>query len=200
MMGVATPCTHACLVTFSRVRLFVTPWTVAHQAPLSMEISKCYKPRLSPPPPYHYLPGHHFYSPCKHSEFLWIFLALPTLPVSLRISQSVYSGQQSTKREDAPHSLTCLILFAPLPGLFCFSIWRGPFLIRAFSPQFAFFPGTPFPQIPAYLVPHLLQTFAQCHLLRALVVQSLSHVRLFVMHGLQHARLPFSPSQWDHLY
>lgn len=24
---------------------------VAYQAPLSMEISKCYKPRLSPPPP-----------------------------------------------------------------------------------------------------------------------------------------------------
>ena len=26
--------------SFSRVRLFVTPWTVAHQAPLSMEFSR----------------------------------------------------------------------------------------------------------------------------------------------------------------
>ena len=28
------------LSRFSRVRLFVTPWTVAHQAPLSMEFSR----------------------------------------------------------------------------------------------------------------------------------------------------------------
>ena len=28
------------LSRFSRVRLFVTPWTVAHQAPLSMELSR----------------------------------------------------------------------------------------------------------------------------------------------------------------
>ena len=27
-----------CIYSFSHVRLFVTPWTVAHQAPLSTEI------------------------------------------------------------------------------------------------------------------------------------------------------------------
>ena len=29
-----------CAYSLSRIRLFVTPWTVAHQAPLSMEFSK----------------------------------------------------------------------------------------------------------------------------------------------------------------
>ena len=29
-----------CAQSFSRARLFVTPWTVAHQAPLSMRFSK----------------------------------------------------------------------------------------------------------------------------------------------------------------
>ena len=32
-------CKHVCVLShFSRVRLSATPWTVAHQAPLSMEI------------------------------------------------------------------------------------------------------------------------------------------------------------------
>ena len=36
-------CVCACapvLSCFSRVQLFVTPWTIAHQAPLSMEFSR----------------------------------------------------------------------------------------------------------------------------------------------------------------
>jgi len=37
---------------FSRVQLFVTPWTVAHQVPLSMEFSKQeYWSELPFPPP-----------------------------------------------------------------------------------------------------------------------------------------------------
>ena len=42
----------ACLLShFSRVRLFVTPWTVAHQAPLSMGISsqECWSGLPCPP-------------------------------------------------------------------------------------------------------------------------------------------------------
>ena len=36
----------------SRVQLFATPWTVAHQAPLSMEFSRqeCWSGLLYPPP------------------------------------------------------------------------------------------------------------------------------------------------------
>ena len=34
----ACACMHACML--SRVRLFPTPWTVAHQAPLSMGFSR----------------------------------------------------------------------------------------------------------------------------------------------------------------
>ena len=34
-------CLHACMLScFSCVQLFVTPWTVAHQAPLSMGFSR----------------------------------------------------------------------------------------------------------------------------------------------------------------
>ena len=33
-------CAHACVHMLSRVRLFLTPWTVACQAPLSMEFSR----------------------------------------------------------------------------------------------------------------------------------------------------------------
>ena len=33
-------CTCMCARSFRRVRLFVTPWTVVHQAPLSMEFSR----------------------------------------------------------------------------------------------------------------------------------------------------------------
>ena len=51
MMGVCVcvcVCVHArmrasvcaCTRTLSHVQLFVTPWTVAHQAPLSMEVSR----------------------------------------------------------------------------------------------------------------------------------------------------------------
>ena len=32
--------THACMLSLSCVQLFVTPWTVAHQAPLSLEFSR----------------------------------------------------------------------------------------------------------------------------------------------------------------
>ena len=40
--------------TFSRVRLFVTPWTAAHQAPLSMRFSRQgYWSGLHCPPPGH---------------------------------------------------------------------------------------------------------------------------------------------------
>ena len=82
---------------------------------------------------------------------------------------------------DAPRSLTCLILFAPLPGLFCFPMWRGPFLIRALSPQFAFFLEHPFLR---YLLTWFLTSckpLLRCHLLGAAAVfQSLSHVWLFV--------------------
>ena len=46
-------CVHVCMPSrFSRVRLFVTPRTVAHQAPLSMEFSRPeYRSRLPFPPP-----------------------------------------------------------------------------------------------------------------------------------------------------
>ena len=41
-----------CAHVFSCVRLLVTPWTVAHQAPLSMELSRQeYWSRLLFPPP-----------------------------------------------------------------------------------------------------------------------------------------------------
>ena len=47
-------CVCACapvLSCFSRVQLFVTPWTIAHQAPLSMEFSRQeYWSRLPCPP------------------------------------------------------------------------------------------------------------------------------------------------------
>ena len=34
-------CMHACVLShFSRVRLHATPWTAAHQPPLSMEFSR----------------------------------------------------------------------------------------------------------------------------------------------------------------
>ena len=34
-------CVHACVLSsFSRVQLFATQWTIAHQSPLSMEFSK----------------------------------------------------------------------------------------------------------------------------------------------------------------
>ena len=33
-------CTYTCACVLSCVQLFVTPWTVAHQAPLSMEFSR----------------------------------------------------------------------------------------------------------------------------------------------------------------
>ena len=40
------------MLVFSRVQLFVTPWTVAHQAPLSMEFSQqAYWSGLPFPPP-----------------------------------------------------------------------------------------------------------------------------------------------------
>ena len=42
--GLGLQCIHGvrvCVLScFSRVRLFVTPWTVAHQTPLSMELSR----------------------------------------------------------------------------------------------------------------------------------------------------------------
>ena len=45
----------ACVL--SRVRLFVTPWTVTHQAPLSMDSSRQeYRSRLPFPPPGNLLP------------------------------------------------------------------------------------------------------------------------------------------------
>ena len=46
-------CVHVCLPSIiSRVRYFVTPWTVAHQAPLSMGFSRQeYWSRLPCPPP-----------------------------------------------------------------------------------------------------------------------------------------------------
>ena len=43
----------ACVLNhFSRVQLFATPWTVAHQAPLSMGFSRqeCWSGLSSPPP------------------------------------------------------------------------------------------------------------------------------------------------------
>ena len=52
--GKKASCRMACLPvqSFSRVRLFVKPWTVAHQAPLSMESSKHeYWSGLPCPPP-----------------------------------------------------------------------------------------------------------------------------------------------------
>ena len=42
---------NACLLNrFSRVRLFATPWTVAHQAPLAMGFSRQEYWRIPPPP------------------------------------------------------------------------------------------------------------------------------------------------------
>ena len=48
-----SPSIHACMLScFSCVRLFVTPWTVAHQAPLSMGFSRQeYWSGLPCPPP-----------------------------------------------------------------------------------------------------------------------------------------------------
>ena len=45
--------THVCMLSdFSRVRLCVTPWTIAHQAPLPMEFSRqWYWSGLPCPPP-----------------------------------------------------------------------------------------------------------------------------------------------------
>ena len=44
--------THVCACVLSRVRLFVAPWTVAHQAPLSMGFSRqeCWSGLPCPPP------------------------------------------------------------------------------------------------------------------------------------------------------
>ena len=43
---------HACVLNcFSRVQLFMTPWTAAHQAPLSMEFSRQEHWRGLPCPP-----------------------------------------------------------------------------------------------------------------------------------------------------
>ena len=43
---------HACIQSLSRVQLFVTPWTAAHQAPLSIEFFRQdYWSGLSFPPP-----------------------------------------------------------------------------------------------------------------------------------------------------
>ena len=44
--------TEECAQSLSHVRLFVTPWTVARQAPLSMEFSRqeCWNGLLSPSP------------------------------------------------------------------------------------------------------------------------------------------------------
>ena len=45
-------CVCVCVKSLSRVRLFVTPWTVAHQAPLSMGFSRQeYWSGLPFPPP-----------------------------------------------------------------------------------------------------------------------------------------------------
>ena len=45
-------CVCVCLYMFSLLQLFVTPWTVAHQAPLSMEFSRQeYWSRVSFPSP-----------------------------------------------------------------------------------------------------------------------------------------------------
>ena len=45
-------CVCVCVCVLSRVQLFVTPWTVAHQAPLSMEFSRQkYWSGLPFPPP-----------------------------------------------------------------------------------------------------------------------------------------------------
>ena len=44
--------TGSCMQSLNRVQLFVTPWTVAHQAPLSMEFSRQeYRSGLPFPPP-----------------------------------------------------------------------------------------------------------------------------------------------------
>ena len=45
-------CFNLCVCVFSHVRLFATPRTVAHQAPLSMEFSsqECWSGFLFPPP------------------------------------------------------------------------------------------------------------------------------------------------------
>ena len=45
-------CVCVCAYLLSQVQLFATPWTVAHQAPLSMGLSRQeYWNRLSCPPP-----------------------------------------------------------------------------------------------------------------------------------------------------
>ena len=52
MQDVAIIFLHACGQSFSRVQLFATPWTVALQAPLSMEFFRQeYWSRLLFPPP-----------------------------------------------------------------------------------------------------------------------------------------------------
>ena len=45
-------CVCVCVCTLSHIRLFATPWTIAHQAPLSMGFSRkeYWRGLLSPPP------------------------------------------------------------------------------------------------------------------------------------------------------
>ena len=87
------PCTH--------MLSHVTPWTAAHQAPLSMDFSRqeywsglpfpspyllyfqiCYKCS----PPSLYLPSSLFYLALSFSEFPWLFLLTDFLHVNLGIS------------------------------------------------------------------------------------------------------------------
>ena len=62
---------HCCLVAKSCLTLFVAPWTVAHQAPLSMKVSRQeYRSGLSFPPPEDLPnPGTEFTSPELTGEF-----------------------------------------------------------------------------------------------------------------------------------
>ena len=68
--------THVLLLSFSRVGLFVTPWTVARQAPLSMEFSRQdYWSGLPSPPPGN-LPQHNFKAAVlRHSAFFLVQLS-----------------------------------------------------------------------------------------------------------------------------
>ena len=108
---------HACLLSgFSCIQLFAPQWTVAHQAPLSVEFSKqAYWSGLPCPPPrgllrprdrtrvsyvscigrrvlYH---QHHLGSPRLSSAPILMLLPAPRLPVFVKLKGSVKKTQKA---------------------------------------------------------------------------------------------------------
>ena len=87
---------------FSHVQLFVTPWTVAHQAPLSLGFSRQdYWSGLPCPPPEGLSdPGIGLTSPVPHADRFLL------LGHQLRVSRSVMPNSLWPYKAMAPHSST----------------------------------------------------------------------------------------------